>query len=1338
MTMLSSALNRPWRTNNPAPDGYVPRKIYFGRGPSTGALQVATAELDGRAEPTLGAMRQLHADRKGKTAIPLVVAVSDRTHTWTLGPEVDKIIGPLQADQAGRILKSILGEPDAQSAYARAVALLRPSEANGIAGVNNSGLFATYFLKEVAPSRPDWSAATERALKLVRKTGSELIAALGFSSRREPDHSIVLSTTSGARRAVALLLTTSEQFETISTRFGSSPVAFGLRRAMEQEIPWLIVERGTQLRLYPGLDGVGVGQKGQMETFLELDLANLDPDYIALLDLVFSAGALSPNGTAHQLLEESSRFATALGTRLRSRIYDDVVPPLAEAVGEQLRRTGREMDASGLQLAYRLTLRILFRLLFQAYAEDRGLLPAGRNEWFDASSLQAIARRLLDDPPSTFSADGAQLWLDLAQVWNAIDQGNPVWQIPAYNGGLFSGDPGLSPEGALLGEIALPDSVMGPVLEHLLIDRDDDGTLGAVDFRSLSVREFGTIYEGLLESSLSVAETDLTTDSKDTWIPAKPGDPVRAPKGSIYFHSASGERKATGSYFTPKLIVDHLVERSVTPRLTRHLETVAELLTRGDQSAAEDLFFDFRVADLAMGSGHFLVAAVDKIEAFMRNFLTQHSLPAVDGELFRLAQVAKEALGGDEIGKQQVDAVSLLRRQVARRCIYGLDINPMAVELARLAIWIHTFVPGLPMSNLDHNLVCANSLTGVGTIDEALDALEPGRAPGVAGFFDSIITDSLADAKHYLVEMAHAEEANKKEVAQAAGLLAEARKASESTRVLFDAAVATRIGRLPVGSIVSLDGVAKLVEDPRVCEVGEQLQPAHMPYLFPEVFLRDNPGFDVLIGNPPWEKLHVEIHQWWGLHIPGLRSLPQAKRDAVLKKFRLERPDLEAEYQHDLAAVAELNKAVAAGPFPGIGKAHLDLYQAFAWRNWQLLREGGRFALVLPRGALSGSSLVEWRRQIIGNGQFSDVGFLTNTMKWVFEAVHPQYTVGLTVGQKQGDHSVSMSGPFYSAQEFMDGAGSTFTVSGSEFESWSAISAFPLVPTVDSYQLFRAMNRHPKFGDKRADFEFKPVQGDVNASTDRKYFDVDLSLSEGRIPVVKGASFNLWDPDFARPYAYADPAVLRAHLTKKLAKTVRHRKSAYYRMRFAPGDLPMDHPRIAFRDVARATDSRTMIACLLPAGTCAQHTAPLLVRREGDERAEAYLLGVLSSLPFDWVARRWTELHMTFEILATLPVPFYVAASPTSSRVVEVAGRLAAVDGRYREWADAVGVPVGSVTDPAEKDDLIAELDALVALLYGLDADQVEHVFATFQRGWDYHARLEAVLRHYHDWKGRS
>lgn len=1319
-------------TISSATAGVTPEKVYLGADPfGLGGFQVAVATA--RINPSKQVLRDLFTARKGKTQIQLVVAVvhDDTVHLFGPDPQAQPI--ELALGQAERQLQSVLAEPDVLAATDRFAGFRKANDTTGVAGFTNSGLFASHHITSNVPKRSDWEALGDRAAPLLSKRGKQLVEALGFGTQPGPNGTMLLSMAGHPPRAVAVLLDDSEQFDAKTKRFQLSPVAFGLAVASRQDVPWLVVLRKDQIRLYPGRDGVGVGSKGQAETFFEVDLSTIDSEFAALLPLIFSADALSANGTADELLHDSSRYASELGARLRERIYDEIVPPVAVEVAQRLaKHTAVPLDAEGLSLAYRVTLRILFRLLFQAYAEDRGLLPSGRNEGFDANSLKTNAQRLVD---SDDFGDASTIWFDLVQVWNAIDQGNPQWQIPSYNGGLFSTDPERSPEGALIKKIELPDSVLGPALKSLLIDLSDDGVLGPVDFRSLSVREFGTIYEGLLESSLSLAEEDLTVDSNGAWVPSKKGDKVYAPSGTVYFHTASGDRKATGSYFTPKVVVDHLIERSIVPALTTHLEKIASFLNKGDASAAAREFFDFRVADLAMGSGHFLVAAVDKIEALMRTFLTEHSVPGVTEELLRLAAVARDALGTDDVAKSEVDEVGLLRRQVARRCIYGLDINPMAVELARLALWIHTFVPGLPMSNLDHGLVNANSLTGIGTIDEALDALQPGRDGGTATFFDDVILDNLASAKTLLIDVANASEANKAEVEQGARLLEQAREAADTARRIFDAAVAARIGWIHPGVILDEDSLHRVLAQPEVASVAGELQPAHMPYLFPEVFLRSEGGFDVLLGNPPWEKIKVETDQWWGLRLPGLRSMPQKEKNAALKAFRASRPDLEAEFERESVAVHALNDVIKKGPFD-LGSGDTDLYQAFAWRNWQVARRGGFSAVVLPRVALSGTALQAWRRAVLAEGSFADVCLIKNDKRWAFD-MEPRYTISLTVTAKSPDHQVRFAGPFSSEKEFRDGARELSDIPADEFVAWSGTAAFPLIPDPDSVSVFRQMKKSPRFDLVDSEWEFRPVT-ELHATSDKAVLEFDTDAQRGRVPVYTGACFNLWEPDAGVPYAYAKKSVLRKHLMDKLAGSLRRSRSAYKGMHFDKGVLPLDAARIAFRDIARSDDRRTMIACLLPPGTSAVHKAPVLVRRAGDARSEAFLLGVVSSVPFDWFARRWVELTMSYELLNSFPVPHPTLEDAAGARVVEIAGRLAAVDDRYADWAAEVGVPVGSVKTPAQKEDLIAELDALVSLLYGLTEDQVEHVFATFHRGWNYEARLDGVLKNYREWKGKA
>lgn len=1296
-------------------------------------------------------MRALSELRRGKKLISLAIVITHGDQASVLGPgETQPVV--LDADTATRVLQAALEQPGEIEALDRLRELIvsartardMDGENDHLAGCLNRGLFARHYLEHRVPRRADWQEAQEHGARIRDRRGVQLIDALGFIRSQGPNGTQLLAAGSKSTRAVAVLLDRGESWDAASDRFELSPVAFGLREAAEREAPWLIVIADDRVRLYSGKPGVGVGHQGQVDTYFQLDLTVAGDDQIGLLPLVFSAEALAAGGSAQELLDGSANYSTELGSRLRERIYEHVVPALARNVANQLPALGIPLDDAGLQRAYGAALRVLFRLLFQAYAEDRELLPAGRNDRYDANSLKSFVKREKHTDPHDFGP-AFTIWSDLTQVWDVIEQGDRRWQVPAYSGGLFSKDATKNPDGALIDRLKVPDSVLGPALQALMLDTDPDGIFGPVDFSSMSVREFGTIYEGLLESSLSVAETDMTVDAKGAWVPVRRDeagattDPVLAAAGAVYFHSASGERKATGSYFTPAIIVDHLVSRSVRPAVDRHLERIAELLDSGRANEAGAKFFDVRVADLAMGSGHFLVAAIDEIEARMRDFLTRRPIPGVQEELRRLAAKANEALGDDEVAKREVEDVGLLRRQVARRCVYGLDINPLSVELARLALWIHTFVPGLPLSSLDHTLACANSLTGIGTVDEALNVLIPNRAKmKVSSFVDGFVEEALERGSRLLQDAAAIHEADRSEIAQAAELMERAVAATDSVKRLFDAAVAVRTGEMTPEMLISPEQIEEFAHRPEAAQAAAQLQPAHMPVLFPEVFLRDNPGFDALVGNPPWEKLHVEEHQWWGLRIPRLRGMPEKKRKEALALFRRERADLEILYAHDVETTAKIRQVIAAGPFPGIGAAHIDLYQAFAWRNWHLVRNGGRVALVVPRGALSGAGLKVWRQTVLAEGAFVDVIFASNTGGWMFEGVDGRYTVGLTVVERGPKHVARFAGPIFAEAELATATASLAEIPADEFLAMSAGAAFPLLPDEAAGEIFRQMRRHPGFAEASELSEFRPIQGDLNATAGKAYFELDTDEARGRIPVYAGASFNLWSPDFGAPYAYARPDVLRPHLAEKLARATQQQRSAYSGLRFDEDELPLDRARIVFRDVTNRTNRRTVIVALAPPGASAIHKAPVLVRRQGDERAEAYLLGIMSSIPFDWYMRRWVELTMSFELLNAAPIPTYNPTHPHVARIVEISGRLAAVDERYAEWAAEVGVPVGSVQTDAEKDDLIAELDALVALRYGLSAAQLEHIFRTFHRGWDLSERLAHVLAHFGRWEARA
>lgn len=1348
---------------DPLPTGLTAQRVHFGRNESgVGPVQVAI--LTAGTRPTKAALSAAWRLRGTGTTMPVLVAAVHPEGVWLFDNSGDPL-GPIPLAQAFSRMQSVLDEPDGISALQQIRMIQQVYASGNTGGFANHFLFANYHLTKNVPVRPDWGDACRAAQPLVGMRGRKLIKSLGFDVEESPGsgNALVLRCTSGQRRAVAVLLDESASFEQPGAGYQLSPVALGLELAGREDVPWLIVMRKDALRLYPGRDGVGVGQRGQSETYFELNLALVDSGAAGLLSLVFSASALERGGTTDQILEGSGKYAADLGSRLRDRIYLEAVPELAVAVAERLEREGHLLDAAGLQFAYSVTLRVLFRVLFQAYAEDSGLLPSGRNQWYDANSLQAFVQRETSTIREDFSDEATSIWQDLRQVWDAIYSGNSRWEVPAYGGSLFDPE---TPEGAALKRIDLPDRVLGPALQAILTEDTDEGVRGPVDFRSLQVREFGTIYEGLLESALSLAAQDLAVDSSGAFVPAGPADLVAAVDGKPYFHSASGERKATGSYFTPKIVVDHLIERSITPTLEVHLGKVKALLLSGKERHAAELFWDYRVADLAMGSAHFLVAAIDKIERGMRDFLTAHPVPAVMEELTRLEAKAKAALGDDVEAAANITRAQLLRRQIARRCVYGLDINPFAVELARLGIWIHTFVPGLPMSNLDHGLVCANSLTGIGTIDEAIDALVGSRdkhgsgSTAVAdddGLFGAVksgrqesgyqlmvrkaVTDYLQDTLPLLADVANASEASKREAQRAAELLAEAKaKAAPASRI-FDAAAAVRLGEWSA-EITRPEHITRIVESSEPHEIAAPLNPAHMPVLFPEVFVRDRPGFDVVVGNPPWEELVYEEIKFWALRFPGLKGHPPAQQKALIEQYRSSRPDLVTEMEAEKESANRLRAVLATGPYPGLEHGHADLYKAFSWRFLHMSRIGGRFSVVLPRTAIAALGSAGWRKAVQATGRFDEVVTLLNTGGWVFPGVHGQYSVGLISVALGSDGDTGIAGPYASESSFAEVAtdAGALRVSSAEINRWTASAAFPQLPTTSSLPVFLRLREAPNVIGPRMDLDFAPVQGDFNQTTDSGLFDVGATA--GEVPVLKGASFDIWQPDFGAVHGFARYTDVRSRIEARLARQTRTSSSAYFGLDasqlIAEKNLPMDRARVAFRDITNQTNSRTTVASLLPPGVVLINSAPFLVNRSFDSKAEAFVLGVLSSIPLDWYSRRYVELHLNFHIFNDLPVPLYTPGTAHVARTVQVAGRLAAVDERYREWAAEVGVEVGTAKQEPVKSGLVAELDALVSLLYGLTEEQVRHIFSTFHRGWNYQPRLDAVLEHYRAWEGRS
>jgi hypothetical protein len=509
------------------------------------------------------------------------------------------------------------------------------------------------------------------------------------------------------------------------------------------------------------------------------------------LDEVDREGKKQSLSLLDRLLLDSEDYAKDLGERLKDRIFEDIFPHLAAGFIYSIRqhdlspvpaRAGgahSEITRDTLDTVYQGTLTLLYRLLFLLYAESRDLLPVKEVRGFFEASLTKLKKEIEDAGGKIedeveeklkkhYREDSYELYDRLCRLFQIIDKGDPALNVPVYNGGLFLSEPedlDDSPEAdaaRFLINTKVPDRFLARAIDLLARAVDQKRQdLVFIDFKSLGVRQLGSIYEGLLEFKLRIADRKLAIvkekgrDVYKAFNDLHKKDQERAErqerikkKGQIYLENDKHERKATGSYYTPDHIVKYIVEHAVGPVLKEKFDAMRPKLREAQQkrkaffekqealrkqgirgepeSKAEfigeeivDELFNIKILDPAMGSGHFLVEAVDYITDKTLDFLNAFPWNPVIAHLFRMRETILEEMDdqGITIDPKRLTDVNLLKRHVLKRCIYGVDINPMAVELAKVSLWLDCFTLGAPLSFLDHHFRWGNSLIGV-TMEE--------------------------------------------------------------------------------------------------------------------------------------------------------------------------------------------------------------------------------------------------------------------------------------------------------------------------------------------------------------------------------------------------------------------------------------------------------------------------------------------------------------------------------------------------------------------------------------------------------------------------------------------
>ena len=1359
-------------------------------GPGQPALEVAVLSADQKPERTT--LKTAYKKRKKNRSAPVLLTVLHGGNADLCGPVGDDppVRPNIHLKVVENFCRTALKKPNRHQAE-RFCDHFGPSIETKLCGLHNRGLLSDHHLVHGVKNRQDWELSKAQAHKIYHLERKKLLEGLGFHiSPMDNNNLTYILRSKDKKRALAVLLNPMENHETKQARFNElSPIRYAMDKADQENMPYVLMVKDNHLRLYLTQAEENASLNDRTENYIECQLSLLPKENLGYLWLIFSAEALRAKGSLSEILENSKRFAESATQDLKKRIYDEIIPQIANGIFQAKKQ--KLASFQELQKIYEMTLNILFRLLFIAHAEDKDYLPYKNNEAYRSRSLKKKAQQLSQGKIAE-SEDNHYKEIDL--LWKAIDKGNSEWGIMPYNGGLFSREKNISEIGFEISKISILNKFFAPALKSLLLMETAEGQLAPVDFRFIGPKDFGTIYEGLLESSLSVADEDLilknniytpvkTKVKKPKSLKTKGQQPsksirfrgpqnIAVQKGEVYLHNQSGARKATGSYYTKSFAVEHILDKSLEPALKKHFER----LNKMEEKLAGKEFFNFFMADISMGSGHFLVSAVDRIEKAMADYLDKRPLKGVQNILHKIKKTAKQNLieagynstqSANEKPKPEDLAYDessfenrkLLARHIAKHCIYGVDNNHLAVQLAKLSLWSHTFVPGLPLSYFNHNLVCGNSLVGIGTLEELTEDLG-GQKDTEQLSCDLIDKEKLIGmAKKPLQDMRKQADLDSEDVKKSRTQQKEIELALKNTKALFDILLFKRfttdkaIGFKLVEWIKNPQKIRKSKEWQEARKELQSLQVLHFPVAFPEVFLRDRPGFDVIIGNPPWEQVNIERHAFWARHFPGLRGLSQKERELKYKEIETKYPDLLQEYNAEISKKSKENILLKKTVYNKLCAGKSDLYKFFAGRFWNLVCEkNGFIGVVLPGNVFSSKGSELFRKELFKKA-ISDITMLINNKKWVFAEIHAQYSIALLALQKtkleamskpKHSKSISVQGPFRDLEEFKNKKSQSSTsFTEQEVLSWTDSASLPSLPREDSLDVLLQMRKQPRLDlNNKKSWSSQPQQ-EMNTTNQKPLMDLkSTKCPKGFWPIWTGRSFNIWKTDTKQYYAYAKPEKAIDWLYKKRINGHKKRKSAHSEFSAEhvrnKNTLPCFRPRIAFHDVTNSIDYRTVKVALLPPKIFLVENAPYLLFPRGDEKDEAFLLGVLSSMPLDWYARRFVGTHLKFYLLKTFPVPRPHRSSPLWKRAVALSGRLASSDSRFAKWAKAVGVEYGPL-DQNTKDNRIHELDAVVAHLYGLSEEQLIHIFDTFHKNPDYYApRKQAVLAYFQAWQKKA
>lgn len=1163
-----------------------------------------------------------------------------------------------------------------------------------------------------------------------------------------------------------------------------------------RKLNWGILTNGETWRLY------SLKTSKPYEDYVELPLGNAlktgDEAEYALFEHFFHKDCFAPELPDDDEADEEAVKEGVYRCRLDNdmqaseQVLDEwVKQPLLRQVDEILQyvcngfiadthKSGEEYTEEERAEIFESAVKFLYRCLFLFYAEARKLLPSEEEntELYAAYSIRTLCKEAHKFKwGKRTDTDGYDLWKQLKGLVQAINEGDKEYGVPmGYNGGLFDDE-----QEPFLGGHQLRNDFIARALYLLAyvepFDANPDDEY-EIPYNDLEVRHLGEMYENILEFNVMLADADrirrrtpkggieLLLASETS---RKSGD-VLIKKGEVFFGESALDRKQSGSYYTPESLVAFLNQKAIVAPLREKFESdyrprFDELLKQMESGfdsssragagrsvlALLDRFVNeevlqYTVCDPAMGSGHFLVNAANQMADLVVGLYCE--IP--------------------DLGNLSVEGNCLpntWRRLVTRHCVYGVDMNPLAVHLGKLSLWLNSFARDHKLTFLDHHLHHGNSLIGIRTLDQlkSVPKRTKDKAKKTVSEFSGFgeLFDHLDGSAIRIAKIAEVDE---DDTDQMRAIYEEARdEANDHLAPLADLYTAYLMDRSidqdtyrqiynhisRTGSIDGIGNIDCLETWQKVGQYRDWHHFFHWALAFPQIMQRG--GFSATVGNPPWDIVKPNSPEFFLDYDPAFRTYKKQQANRVSTRLMDENDSIREKWEEHCGGIAEQSTYFKEPHiYSSLGTGDINTYKLFLEQFFALLQADGRMGIVVPSGIYIDQGCQPLRKRFLESSQIECVYCFENR-RAIFN-IHRSFKFVLFSTRKGGKTK-----RFKCAFMKHDPARLSLIEANALEMSTELVRKFS--PKDLSILEFASSNEVnvAKLLASNMDSFGRQIPGkrgfmllrEFDMSGDSHLFHETPATS--RMPLYEGGVFWHYDSEFGAPRYFIEEQNVREKLPKRIHSS---------------DWQSCDDYKLVFRAIASPTNQRTLTTSILPIHVVCNHNVSV-VQTAGISlhpyETILSLMSIANSFLLDWYVRIQGSTYLKFQNICDLPLPPKCPDTVSYDYLIARAARLLcttpdmgalwagsfgldwtstefwypstgnmdygpANEQKIRqrlaesaksltpEWTAECGVHdrLPDRRDTGDRAQLRAEIDAYVAHLYGLSRDDFSYILDTF------------------------